>query len=350
MVNDQRMKLDAAVNDVKNFQFDSNHFWNDKSTASKILAAISMGLGAYGASMTGGKNYAMEIINDAINRDTEMQKLKFEKSKFGVSVAQTGLQTMYDQFNNEDKANLGLRISQLEMVKSKIDTLSAQSKSAEIKNNAQMLKAEVTQKQAQMMESFDKISWDKSIDLMKLQVEGAKVKQGMMGTYVPGLKGHATTPEIAKGLIDDDARLRTLIKNVNEIKQLKSDAKFGRLPLNKARTAAAAIASSMKFNMVKFNDANLRGAATDYIEKMIPGDPLEVDLFGQDIEGKLDTLPRIMARQFKAGAEAAGLNPAYYDLSDMDQGESTYALGETKALPGGKTAQEIAPGKWKRGQ
>lgn len=47
----------------------------------QVLAAISIGLGAYGAAMTGGPNYAMQIIDKAIERDIVAQKDRFRNKR-----------------------------------------------------------------------------------------------------------------------------------------------------------------------------------------------------------------------------------------------------------------------------
>lgn len=44
------------------------------STGRKVLAAISMGLGSVGSALSKTPNYAMQIINDAVNKDIEAQR------------------------------------------------------------------------------------------------------------------------------------------------------------------------------------------------------------------------------------------------------------------------------------
>ena len=56
-------------------------FWEDKSTFTKILAGISMALGAYGAGLTGGKNHAVGIINSAIEDDHKKQIARINHQK-----------------------------------------------------------------------------------------------------------------------------------------------------------------------------------------------------------------------------------------------------------------------------
>ena len=53
---------------------DPSRFWKQRATWQKILAAISIGMGAYAGAATGGVNRAVSVINAAINQDIEAQK------------------------------------------------------------------------------------------------------------------------------------------------------------------------------------------------------------------------------------------------------------------------------------
>jgi hypothetical protein len=59
-------------------------WFDDQKTTTRVLAAVAMGMGAYGAAITGGENTALKIIDGAVNRDrqaklAEQQKLLGEK-------------------------------------------------------------------------------------------------------------------------------------------------------------------------------------------------------------------------------------------------------------------------------
>ena len=61
---------------------DPNHWFKEKGTAGSILAAISIGAGAFAAAMphtNNNQNQAMKIIGDAIDRDVDAQKDDMEK-------------------------------------------------------------------------------------------------------------------------------------------------------------------------------------------------------------------------------------------------------------------------------
>jgi hypothetical protein len=64
------------LNELANEKINSNNYWGNMSTPDKIRSGIAILLGGIGAGLAGGKNMALETINDAINKDIEEQKSK----------------------------------------------------------------------------------------------------------------------------------------------------------------------------------------------------------------------------------------------------------------------------------
>jgi len=59
-------------------------FFGKEDTGKKIMAAIAAGLGAYASAITGGPNSALQIINDAIDRDLAVQKENLERQRMAI--------------------------------------------------------------------------------------------------------------------------------------------------------------------------------------------------------------------------------------------------------------------------
>ena len=59
-------------------------FFGKNDTGKKFLAAIAAGLGAYASAMTGTKNFALDIINQAIADDLAIQKEQLEREKVSI--------------------------------------------------------------------------------------------------------------------------------------------------------------------------------------------------------------------------------------------------------------------------
>ena len=70
---DERIKaLDDRLNQISNEQI--KPYFGKEDTGRKIFAAIAAGLGAYASAMSGTPNYALQILNKAIDDDLEKQK------------------------------------------------------------------------------------------------------------------------------------------------------------------------------------------------------------------------------------------------------------------------------------
>ena len=87
-VDSARERFEEASDLQGKFKFDPNRIL--KSTGDTIAAAIFVGLSAAANAMAGqpgAKNQALEIINGAINRDIESQKLEYQKLKDQTSAS-----------------------------------------------------------------------------------------------------------------------------------------------------------------------------------------------------------------------------------------------------------------------
>lgn len=80
------------ADDVLSQKMNPDHFWETRSTGQKISAAIGLVLGGIGAGLTKGPNYALQVIDKAIDRDIEAQKFNLQqgKNKLAFYMQQTG--------------------------------------------------------------------------------------------------------------------------------------------------------------------------------------------------------------------------------------------------------------------
>lgn len=95
-------------------KIDPEHYWNTKSTGTKIGLALAMGLGELGAHMPhvsgGGQNLAGQLIQQAIQRDVESQKdniaNKWKAVSEGTDLAKNKIGLGNYMSDQMDKANL----------------------------------------------------------------------------------------------------------------------------------------------------------------------------------------------------------------------------------------------------
>lgn len=82
----QTEKLDSEIADLQKGiatqKIDPNRIWTNTNTGNRVLANISLLLGGLSQGLTGGKsNPAMDVINNAIDRDIDAQKAELGKKQ-----------------------------------------------------------------------------------------------------------------------------------------------------------------------------------------------------------------------------------------------------------------------------
>ncbi len=96
-VDDEQYKLD---------QIDPQRFWNNLSGGQKVLGSLAIALGEVGRSLTkSGTNSALDIVNKAIDRDIDSQKLNNEQK---IALKQNALKRIaleVDKFSALSKNN-----------------------------------------------------------------------------------------------------------------------------------------------------------------------------------------------------------------------------------------------------
>lgn len=131
---DQKIFDDLSKDQDELSAIDPNRFWNSKSTGSKILGAIAVGLGAFGAAMTkSGSNDALKMIMQAIDDDINAQKVsneqKLAKRLNGMKRAELEINRFNSLSDNDfKKQNLALLQQQLQAQQQAVSDQLLQSK------------------------------------------------------------------------------------------------------------------------------------------------------------------------------------------------------------------------------
>jgi len=145
-----------------------------KSTGNKILSAISLGLGAFGAALTGGENTAMKIINSAIDRDIEIQKADINKKGDAVQNSRNLLADLTKKFGDERVAEAMTRRLLLESALRQNNITAAKFQGPLIQANSQKNKTvleQAIQEQDLKISQLGTNVLDKRMDIAKKQKE-----------------------------------------------------------------------------------------------------------------------------------------------------------------------------------
>lgn len=148
--------LEDRINGMKDI--DPEHWWHEKSTGGKVLAALSIGLGALGSGLSGihgsaTPNYALNIINDAIGRDVDSQKTNLQKEwnkiTHGQEISKDTYardQWMLEQESKERSAKWGIVQHQLQVITSQTDSTVAKANAKDLSGQLEGFKSQEVQK------------------------------------------------------------------------------------------------------------------------------------------------------------------------------------------------------------
>jgi len=130
----------AKIDPQRIFKADNNN---------RVLAGISLALGAMGSALSGQRNYALDIINSVIDRDIEEQKYEASKKYTQYENAKKERDILDSRFSNDVDKLMVQKNMRLDAVKAKIEGMIATAKTPEIKARTQELLAQLNEQIAQ---------------------------------------------------------------------------------------------------------------------------------------------------------------------------------------------------------
>lgn len=108
----QIQERQASIKDIN-----PDNFWQSKGVGNQIASAIAVGLGAFGAALSKTPNYALQIIDGAINRDIAAQEQNINKKFKEVEGFRNQLRDNYLRFGDMKAAQLITKNQMLEAAK-----------------------------------------------------------------------------------------------------------------------------------------------------------------------------------------------------------------------------------------
>lgn len=131
-------------------------FKGDAGGYNRIMSAIAVGLGAFGAAISKTPNYALDIVNNAVQRDIDSQTDQIHRRGAAAQNAITDFQKNYGL--TLDEARSAVKATQLRYAASMADMNAARIGTADAKQTAAVLKAnflaKASEDEANLMEKF----------------------------------------------------------------------------------------------------------------------------------------------------------------------------------------------------
>jgi hypothetical protein len=266
-----RFKVEAEKSEV-----DPNRFFDGK-VENQVMAALLAGAGAWSAAMTGGQNYAMNVINQAVERDIEQQKIAMNRKDSRATEARRQYEQLANRFGDADNALAMMRLDAIDAMGKK---LIATASNENLRANLTELRAQVAEKKAE--------------------------RQQLMYERAAG-KNSTTVTQMTGGSTAQDARAKALntifgtARNIDSANKVNAGAASNEKLKNSLDRAIASVEKYGTYeNLDPEGKAALNTALTTVVQSMQAAsnsgvlNPTEFDRFKDEVP--INTLGAIITR------------------------------------------------------
>lgn len=269
-------------------------FWADRSTESKIGAAISIGLGAVGAAMTGGENQALKIINNAIDTDMKRQVERYSALRGRVGDARDSYGLMLKTYGDKESALLASQEIAYKKAQIKLNQFAAMADSDNARAKAQQLSGGL---EMQRGEAHNK--------LLAKQMERA---DQMRDTFVPSLGGYATSKEGAAKVNELAGAVSSAKDGLNKLEELSKLPASSVDPVVKARANTVAEMTRASLRVPILGPGTVQEKEYNRLVDIVT-DPTKIFSMGEVNMAKLKELRNRLDANLMNQAKAYGLMP-----------------------------------------
>lgn len=188
----------------------TTQYWKEKGVGGSVLAGLAVALGAVGASMTGGPNRVLDMVEGQINKSINAKRAAYADAKdvFSQNVA---------EFGDRARAIEATKVAHWDAVAQMLEGQKAFAKTKEQQANFLELKQRLLERRAESLDNFAKLTHNKvTAEESEKFVPAAVVGGSQLGDtgkdhlYIPSLKGFATSDEAAKHLHEHAERTAVL--------------------------------------------------------------------------------------------------------------------------------------------
>lgn len=154
---ESQQKMQELIDDARELsQREIKSEWAEPGTAKNLIGAISAGIGTVlqMSGVTGGRNLALESINQMIERDLQMQRDNLQMKQQGIETQVGLLGRLIDLGNSEAEATAKARAAMQEQVIKGIEAEASQYDSPIIKEQSNQLIGKLRQDQASAVEQY----------------------------------------------------------------------------------------------------------------------------------------------------------------------------------------------------
>lgn len=122
--------MEQTTADVREARVDPQRLWKERGTGAQILAGISVLLGGLAQGLGAKTNGALDAIENAVNRDIQLQMQAIEKKRADVGTLGAVAQTIRQQGFDARTQELGMKITGAEAIAHNIESIAAKADAA----------------------------------------------------------------------------------------------------------------------------------------------------------------------------------------------------------------------------
>lgn len=318
--------------------------WAKADTGTKITSALAIGLGALGSAITGGPNYALQIIDKAINDDLNIQTKNMEKTGQAYQMQRQYVKDVQDNFTTQSQKRLMLQQLYLEAAKAKLDQFAAKNKELMAGANYQ----EINGKLIGAIENTKIARAKGAAEAIKTQAEASALMNNPSGMkseqFVPGI-GYAYAAKDAEDLRGLKADVEGAQKSVDRLLTISNKSGKSLLPGD----IAEADGFALTLQGLLRNPLVGPGAVNDNERKLMENvirNPTRIFSLDSSNKKALSTLMESLAGKIdsKAQASVQGYKPGSYKLPKLrtEANGAQYQIVNGRAIPVNKIAEDMA--------
>lgn len=207
--------LKQKEEDYKNLkELEPKDFWADKSTGTKITAAILLGLGALGGAMAKGPNQVQARLDKIVDDDLSKQKLRRQNFKEGMGLKDSIFDMNMKKFGNAELAEQATKQDMYKMLDMKIEQMKARQADPLAKASLDKIRGNLRyqhdQSVAKTASEFAKLTAEQ---LEKQKEFNLKERE----YFVPSMGAQATSKEGATELRKMGARIGSAVSSIDQM-------------------------------------------------------------------------------------------------------------------------------------
>lgn len=303
-------KLQNKIDEVSNMKVDPNKFWANKSTGDKILAGISLFLGAAGG-VNGRGNSAVPVIQNAIQADIDAQKANIGIKQDGVNQAKGMYGQMLNTYHDRDLAEAATTAAYYKNTENQLSQIAAKYQGPETKAKAmealaqiQGQRQEAQMKFMQLYQSLMPVGPNTNVEMLP---------KDKRERYVPGYTTLALSEDGAKTMRAASAATNQAKKYIDELIGISTISGRSLSPELRSRAGQLSQFLTAALKDPLFDNAKFTANEMEFASKLA-GDPTDLWSYSDLSRSKLNNMKSALDIGLDAKAEANGLKSPMQQL------------------------------------